>query len=750
VTAAGGSLVGQPVRRREDTRFVTGRGCFTDDLAPAGLLHGLVVRSPWAAGHGLRLDVAAARACPQVHLVLTAAELRAAGLDVVPVDLPPPGHSFETWQATPQPLLASDRVRYAGDPIAFIVADNLDAARDAAEALAPQLTEDAAVTDLAAAAIDFSYAEGDARAVDAALGAAAQVVTAQIVVPRVDAVPLEPRGCLAHCQDGRFTLQVSTQRVQIIQRALADRVFRVPRDRMRVVAPDTGGGFGQKNGLYPEYVLCLEAARQLGRPVKWTPERGETLAAGCHARDNLFDLSAALDGRGHITAVRAVRRMNLGAYASSRAMVPVQNGLTHLTGVYGIAAADVRVEGVLTNTAPTCSYRGAGRPENVFACERLIDIVARRTNQDPVALRRAMLVPRKAMPWSSPLGTPFTTQDFAGLLESALAAVDHAGLPRRRRAAIRDKRLRGFGICLFAEDLHGSHEAIPARLAWSGERLDLIVGTGSAGHGHETTFLQVAADRLGLPMEAFGFRQSDTAAMTEGVGTAASWSMTLGGPSVRLAADAAIVAGSEIAADLLEAAPTDIDFADGRFRIAGTDRTVGWTEIFAARPGFEAAGRYDGDGQAVPAACHACEVEIDPDTGACTLVAYAIAQDCGTVINPMVVEGQLHGGMAQGIGEAWMEQIVYDAGSGQLLSGSLTDYALPRATDLPRPRIELRPTPATDNPLGVKGVGEAAATGAPAAFANAVLDALAPLGIIDLPPPYTAEALWRAIRAARG
>jgi aerobic carbon-monoxide dehydrogenase large subunit len=748
VTSKTSSLIGQPVLRREDFRFASGGGQFVDDLSPPGMLHGLTVRSSWSHGKNLRIDTDTARRMPGVHLILTADDLAQVDVAHVPVDFPPPGHSFETWAASPQPVLAQDQVRYVGDAISFIVAETVDAARDAAEALRIQLTELEAVVDLNSAKADFSYEEGDREAVTAAMNAAVSVFRATFAVNRIDALPLEPRGCIGAFSDSQFTLHVSTQRVQIIQRALADRVFKVPRECMRVVAPDTGGGFGQKNGLYPEYVLCLEAARRLGRPVKWIPERSETLSAGCHARDNVFSVRAAIDAAGRMTAVDAVRRMNMGGYASSRSMVPVQNGLTHLTGVYGIQAAHVRVEGVLTNTAPTCSYRGAGRPENVYACERLVDMIARRIGKDPIAFRRANLVRRTQMPWISPLGTRFEQHDFEQLLDSALESIDHAGFAARRARSAESEQLRGFGVCLFAEDLHGSPEPIKARLEWTGEQLDLVVGTGSAGHSHETTFLQVAANTLAMPMERLGFRQSDTARMADGVGTAASWSMTLGGSSVMLAAEAAIERGRHVAGRILEASSRDVVFDEGIFRIIGTDRSVAWDQVFTAQPDFRADGCFNGSGQNVAAACHACEVEVDQETGACTILAYAIAQDSGNVINPKIFEGQLHGGMAQGIGQSWFEQIVYDPANGQLLTGSLTDYAVPRASDLSSIRTSIRPTPADDNPLGVKGVGEAAATGAPAAFANAVLDALWPLGIIHIDPPFTSEKLWQAIKSA--
>ena len=751
MTARPGQLVGQPVRRVEDERFLTGRGCFVDDLMPAGTLHGFVLRSPHARARLTALDASAAREMPGVGLALTAADLAASGLSDVPLDFPPPGHSFETWTPPVQPILAVDEVRFVGDPIAFVVADTLAAARDAAEAIELAFDDLPPVMSMREAEPIFSYCEGNADAVAAALATAHQVVRIEVANNRIDAAPIETRGCIGQYDEAAgFSLHVSTQRVQIIQRALADRVFQVPRERIRVVAPDTGGGFGQKNGLYPEYVLCLEAARRLGRPVKWIADRTDAFAGDCHGRDNLFAAEAGVDPDGRIVAVRAERLMNMGAYTSARAMVPVQNGLTHLTGVYAVEAAHVVVRGMLTNTATTCSYRGAGRPENVFCCERLIDTIARTTGRDPIELRRTNLVPTKGQPWTSPLMTTLDAADFGAMLDRALEAIDHAGFSGRRSDSGGKGFLRGLGIGLFAEDLHGSPEPIPARLHLDAGQLVLTVGTGAAGHGHETAFRQILADALGLPMERFGFVQSDTAAMAEGVGTAASWSLTLAGSSVRLAAENAIEEGRAIASRLLEVGLPDVGFQDGIFRVLGTDLGAGWDDVFRAEPAFRAAGTFAGEGRSLPIGCHACEVEVDPETGAVEIVGYAIAQESGRVVNPLLVEGQLHGGAAQGIGQAWREEIVYDAESGQLLSGSFTDYALPRASDLPDIVTNLIEAPASDNPLGVRGVGESAATGSTPAFVNAVLDALWPLGVLNIDPPLTSEKVWTAIRSARG
>ncbi len=754
--------VGRRVRRLEDARFLTGGARFVDDIAPPGLLHAAVLRAPMAHARLRGLDVAAARALPLVRLVLTAAELGESGIGDMPLDMPIPGGPAPGAHAARQPVLVGAEARFLGEAVAFVVAETRDAALDGVEALAACWEALPACVTLARSASDavpawigtatnlaLRHEEGDAEAVAAAFAVARHRVAMDLHCHRVEAAAMETRGCIGGFEAAAgFTLHVSTQRTHVIQRALADHVFRVPRTRMRVVAPDTGGGFGPKNGLYPEYVLCLEAARRLGRPVKWIADRTEHIAASNHGRDNDFRVDAALDEAGRILAVRAVRRMNLGGYTSPRSMIPVRNGLTHLTGAYAVPAAHAVVEGWLTNTGCTSPYRGAGRPENVFCCERLMDVAARRIGMDPIELRRRNLVRAQAMPWTSPLGTRFAGIDPAAMLDRALAAADHAGFAARRAQSQAAGRLRGFGVSVFVEDLHGSPEALPARLRAEHGQLVLLVGSGAAGHGHETAFRQILADRLGLPMESIGFVQSDTARIPNGIGTAASWSMTLGGSSVHLVALRAVAAARSVAARLLGADETAVDFADGLFRSAGSNLALGWDDILAAETGFDVAAAFDGHGENTPFACHACEVEVDAESGAVALAGFAVAQDSGVLVNPMLVEGQLHGGVAQGVGQGWMEAIRYDA-DGQLLSGSLMDYALPRAADLPPIATALAETRADDNPLGVKGVGEAAATGSTAAFVNAVLDALAPLGVHEIATPVTAERVWRAIAEAR-
>lgn len=750
------------LRRVEDARFLRGEGCFVDDLASPDTLAGWVLRSPHGHARILSVDVTEAAASPGVVLILTAADLARSGLTTVPLDLPPPGRSLADMRHLEQPILAGEEVRYVGDPVAFVVARDAASAQAAAERIVIDYEDLPAVCDLRDAArnaasvwsdgrdnVVFAHVEGDPDAVGGAFASASRVVRCSLAVNRVDALALEPRGCVAeHDPDtGTFTLHVSTQRVHVLQRALADRVFHVPRHAMRVVAPDTGGGFGQKNGLYPEYVLCLEAARRTGRPVKWIATRSEGLASDNHGRDNHFEVEAALDASHRILAVRVLRLMSLGAYTSPRSMVPALNGLTHLTGVYHVGAASAEVRGVLTSAAPTCPYRGAGRPESVFCCERMMDLIARALGVDPVAFRRMNLLDSRAMPWTSPLGTRFDLLDFEALLDRALDAAQAEGFARRRAASEAIGRRRGLGVALYAEDLHGSEEPVTARLRAESGSLALLVGTGSAGHGHETSFLQIVSERLHIPVDRLIFRQSDTASIPDGVGTAASWSITLGGSSAALAADAAIIEARTVAARLLGASSDLIEFSEGWFRAAGSNEVLGWGEILAAEPDFDVRAAFTGHGSTVNGGCHVCEVEIDPETGEVAITAFTAAHDFGRLVNPMLVEGQVHGGVAQGVGQAWMEEISYDP-SGQLISGSMSDYAIPRAGDLPSIEVRLMETPSVDNPLGVRGMGEAAATGSTPAFVNAVLDALAPLGIDHIDPPATSAKIWRAVEDA--
>lgn len=750
--AAGDQAEAGPAGRLEDGRFLRGRARYLDDLTAPGLLHGVVLRSPFAQAQITRIDAEPARAMPGVALVLLATDLARAGIATLPLDLPPPGGRIDDFAAREQPVLAGDHVRHVGDPVAFVVAETVDQAQDAAEAIVVDYGDLPPRPPLEhpEAELVFAFERGSADACAAAFGAAAGVVETSLPVNRVHALPIEPRSAMgAHdARTDSFTLHVGTQRVHLIQRALADRVFRVPRARVRVIAPETGGGFGQKNGLYPEHVLCLEAARRLGRPVKWVSTRTEAMAADCHGRANHFAMAAALDEGGRILAVRARRRIDLGGYLAPRTMVTAENGLAHLTGVYAVPAAHVTVEGVATSTAPTCPYRGAGRPENVFACERMIDIIARRRGEDPLAFRRRNLIAAGAMPWQNPLGVCFAGVDPAAALDLALVRIGHGQVEARRAAAAAEGLRLGLGVALFAEALHGSPEPAPAMVVHNEGRLELRVGSGAAGHGHETTFLRLAARRLGLDPEGLVFVQSDTALVPDGIGTAASWSSTLAGSSVLAAADAARARACSVAARLLDLPEAEVWLEDGLFRGAGVNRTLDWGDVLAADPDFAAPGVFAGRGETLSIGCHACEVTVDPETGAIGLRRAVVVQDCGRALEPALVAGMLHGGLAQGVGQGWGESVAYDPETGQLLTGGLTDYAIPRAADLPAIDAITMATDEPGNPLGVKGIGESAATGGTAAFVNAVVDALAPLGVEDVAPPLTPCRVHSAILAA--
>ncbi|MBL8671754.1 MAG: xanthine dehydrogenase family protein molybdopterin-binding subunit, partial [Alphaproteobacteria bacterium] len=688
-----GMGIGASLRRLEDDRLLRGRGTFLDDLRPADLLHAQVVRSPVPHARIRAVDVERARRMRGVRLVAVGGDLAADGVAPLPVNAPPPGPAAQDgrWRSCGQPALAVERVRYVGEPVAFVVAETLDAARDAAEAVQvdygdlPSVTTAADAVGREPALWDaypdnqcFVHSEGDAAATDAALAASAHVVTLSLSMQRVCNAALETRGAIGgpDIATGGLVLEVGTQRPHIFRDALADVVLRMPREKLRVIARDVGGGFGGKNGLYPEYVLVLWAARRLGRPVKWVASRAEALVADNHARDTDFEATLGLDRDHRFTALRVRRVVNLGAYVAPRGFVPTFNGLDALPGAYVVPAVSVEVRGVFTNTASTTVYRGAGRPECVHLCERLVDAAARRLGADPVALRRKNLP--TARTYANALGARFEGLDIAGILDAALGAAKADAFARRRKAAARRGLLRGIGVALFVEHLHGAPVPAPAALALDRDgTLVLSSGTMANGQGHETAWRQIVATRLGIRPERMRFLQGDTGLIPEGLGTGGSWSLTLGGNSVWLAAGAAAKLGREIAAELLEAAVADVELAGGRFRVVGTDRSVGWPAVFKARPDFRADGVYRESGEGYPVACHVAEVEVDPATGRTAVVGYQVAQDCGVMVNPMLATGQLHGGIAQGLGQALLEHVVYDAG-GQALTGSFMDYGMPR------------------------------------------------------------------------
>src|SRR5438552_148161 len=765
--------IGRSRRRLEDPRFLIGQGRYVDDIDLPGQLHGIVLRSPYGHAAIESLDTAAARAMPGVQGVFTAADLDADGIGKLPCIAQVA--TVAPLIVPPRHALARDRVRHVGDPVAFVVADTSEQARDAAERIGVDYRPLPAIADAVAALapgepllwdeapgnLAYRFERGDPAAVAAALAGAAHVVEIELVNNRLVVAPIEPRAAIGHYDAAaeRLELLLTGQGVHSLRQQLADAVFHLPADRIVVRAPDVGGGFGVKNFLYPEWVLVLWAARHLGRPVKWIAERGEEFVSSAQGRDNRTRGRLALDQDGRFLALDVDTVANLGAYLSTNGPGSSTNSpASAMGGVYAIRAWFLGVRGAFTNTVPIDAYRGAGKPEANYLIERLVDRAARRLALDPVDLRRRNLISR--FPYRSGLGVTIDCGRFAANLdEIALLVLTEDFATRRREAADRG-RLRGLGIACFLETSRGTPgERAEIRFEPDG-RIGLVLGTQSNGQGHETSFPQIAADLLGLPISAFRFVQADTRTVKSGNGHGGARSMHMGGAALYQAAQMVLSKGRAIAAHLLQADANQVSFRDGRFTVGGGERGIDLLALAeAARdpanlpdgmsPGLDADAYNDSDVFTFPNGCHAAEIEIDPETGAVTLERYAAIDDYGRLINPMLTVGQVRGGLAQGIGQALLEHSVYDDRSGQLLSGSLMDYALPRADDLPPLDITLAELPTAVNPLGVKGAGQAGCIAAPQTIVLAILDALSPLGIEHIDMPATPERLWRAIRSAR-
>jgi len=768
--------IGQAVTRFEDGRLLRGRGRYHEDVNLPGQAHMVVVRSIHAHARIRGVETADARAMPGVCAVFTAADL-GDELGTMKMTVKRKRPDGSPMFAPPHRGLAQERARYVGDPIALVVADTRAQAEDAAERvridyepLASVTATDEAVRAGAAAVWDECpdnvsnvHEAGDRTAVEAALAGAHRVVHRRYVISRVHAQYMETRGALGVWDPGdeRYTLHADVQYPHRVRSALATNILRVPEHRIRVVVGDVGGGFGTKGWQYPEHRLVLWAARKLGRPVKWSCERREAIPADEHARDNVTEAELGLDADGRFVALRVRTLANVGAYVSSdRNLLATFSNIATLVGVYTIPVAHVQVTSVLSHTNSTAPYRGAGRPEATYVIERLIDDAGRELGLDAVELRRRNLIPSAKMPYKTALGVTYDCGDFAAGMERALKLADVAGFPARREAAAARGRLRGLGVVNAIERAAGPQPEFAEIRFAPGGAATIFMGTKNQGQGHETTFKQILHERLGLDPAAVRFVDGDTDQVAFGMGSMGSRSTVIGGTALWMAADKVIAKGRKIAARLLEAADADVTFADGRFTVVGTDRAVGLTEVARAafqpsqlpagvEPGLYETGTFSPPSDTWPNGCHVCEVEIDPETGGVELARYAIVDDVGTVINPLTLKGQIHGGIAQGVGQALMEQIVYEPESGQLLTGSLMDYALPRAADFCDIVIESNPVPTKLNPLGAKGAGEAGTVGAlPAAF-NAVMDALAPLGVRELDMPASPARVWAAMQTAR-
>jgi carbon-monoxide dehydrogenase large subunit len=769
--------VGQAVKRFEDPRLLQGRGRFHDDVNLARQAHALVVRSIHAHAHIVRIDVSAALRAPGVIAAFTGEDLARAGLGSTRPTLARTRPDGSPMFAPVHPVLVRDRVRYVGDPVALLVAESRAQAQDAADLVRIDYAPLPSVTATAEAGrpgsppvwdecpdnVSNVFEVGDKTAVAAAFARAAHVVRGRYVITRVHAQYMEPRGALGVYDPGqeRYTLYADVQYPHRVRHLLATSIFRVPEHRIRVVAEDIGGAFGTKGWQYPEHRLVLWAARTLGRPVKWVCERREAALADEHARDTVSEGELALDAAGRFLALWVRTTANVGAYVSSdRNLLATFMNVATLVGVYTIPAAHVHVTCVLANVNPTAPYRGAGRPESTYVIERLIDDAARQLDRDPIELRRINLIPTSAMPYRTGLNVTYDSGQFEKGMDQALRVANVAGFAGRQEASRRRGRLRGLGLANAIERAASPQpEFAEIRFDASGGAT-VLMGTKSQGQGHETTFKQVLHERLGLDPDTVRYVDGDTDRVAFGTGTMGSRSTVVGGSALWRAADKVIAKGKPIAAHLLEAAEADLVFADGRFRVAGTDRAVTLTEVARAafqpaqlppgtEPGLYETGTFVPPQDTWPNGCHVCEVEIDPETGVVTLVKYVVVDDVGTVINPLTLKGQIHGGVAQGAGQALMEEIVYERESGQLLTASFMDYALPRADTLPDMLITSNPVPTKLNPLGAKGAGEAGTVGALPAVINAVLDALAPLGVRELDMPATSERVWQAIQAAR-
>ncbi len=767
--------IGQAVPRTEDPRLLTGRGRFVDDVRLVDPAHAVVLRSPHAHARIVSIDGSAARAMPGVLAVLTGADYRADGLGGLPCQIttferPDGGPMF----SPPHPALAADRVRRVGDDVALVVAETTDQAKDAAERIVIDYEALPAVSSLADAAkpgapavwddcpdnICFQLSAGDRDAVAAALAGAAHVVRRRFVVNRVSANTLEPRGCIAHYDPGeeRYTLHVGLQNPHEVRRQLAENIFRLPETAFRIIPGDIGGSFGMRGGTYPEYILALWAARKIGRPVKWISERSEGLASDDHARDNITSVALALDEDGRFLALDVRTTASMGAYLAVRGPRPPTGNLGTLAGVYRTPAAHVEVTGVFTNTNSLNPYRGSGGPEAGYVTERLIDDAARLLGLDAAEIRRRNLIPDRALPYTNALGYTYDSGAFGRLIETALEMADRAGFDARRDDAERRGRLLGLGIAnAIKKTSIPVMETARVRFDASGTAT-VLLGTISHGQGHETIFKQILSDRLGLDGDDIRIVEGDTDLTGIGGGTFGSRSAALGGTACVMACDRIIDKGKRIAAHLLEASAGDIAFDDGTFRISGTDRAVTLAEIASAavearfgpeiEPGLDESASFCPTDQNWASTCHVCETEIDPETGTVEITRYAAVSDVGVVINPLLMDGQTHGGIAQSIGQALIEEIVYEPESGQLLTGSFMDYCMPRADDMPAIAHATAPVPTTTNPLGIKGGGEIAPVAGLPAVMNAVVDALAPLGVDHVELPATPERVWRAIEAA--
>ncbi len=760
--------IGQPVRRVEDVRFVTGAGAYTDDLNLPGQAYGYVLRSPWAHARIKSIDVAAAQRAPGVLGVWTSADLAAAGVSALPCALSGAlrNRDGSALDVAGRAILAGERAMHVGDGLAFIVAETLAQARSAADLIAVDAQELPAAADLRDAVLEtapclraeapgnvcFDWEGGDAAAVDAAFAKAAHVTSIDLLHNRVAPSPIEPRAALGVHEAGRYVLRTSTQGANLFQRVIAP-VLGIDQAELRIITADVGGSFGMKEFIYPEHILVLFAAGVLHRPVKWTADRSESFQSDLHGRDVISRAEIAFDEGGRALGLRVHNRANMGAYVSLFGPGIQTMGGARLTGgLYEIPAISVRVTGYYSNSVSVDAYRGAGRPEAAYVIERLMDKAARELGLRPDEIRRRNFIRR--LPYRHPLGFVFDSGAFEANMDEAMRVAGWSGLALRQDEARGRGRLRGIGMSCYIESSVGfGYEAAEIRFPDDGG-VEIVAGTMSAGQGHETVWAQIVTDQLGVPFESIRLVQGDTDRVKVGGGTAGSRSTYMVAGAFRLSADQIIDKGKTVVAELLSEPRESIDFADGIFRAAGSNRTMSIMETAAVArrrdgEGLNSGATFNHDISTFPNGCHVCEVEIDPDTGKVDVVGYVVVDDFGRIVNPMVVDGQVHGGIAQGLGQALMEHSLHDPRNGQLVTGSFMDYALPRASDLCDMKTAYNEVLCTTSPYGVKGCGEAGTTGACPAIMNAVIDALSGDGVTELDMPATPLRVWQALRHAR-
>ena len=772
--------IGQSIKRREDQRFLTGAGNYTDDVTLPHQTYGAFLRSPHAHARITSINLEAAKKAPGVVQIFAGSDLAEAKVGGLPC-----GWLIHSKDGTPMkepahPVLAQGKVRHVGDQVALVVAETMVQARDACELIEVEYEELAPVIDISAASTNasavhddvadntcYDWGHGDKAATDAAFAKAAHVTKLSFVNNRLIPNAMEPRAANASYtrHDESYTLYVSNQNPHVERLLMCAFVLGLPESKVRVIAPDVGGGFGSKIFLYAEEVALVWASKRVGRPIKWTSDRSEAFLTDAHGRDHATTAEMAMDANGMFLALRVKTIANMGAYLSTFASsVPTILYATLLAGQYKTPAIYAEVKAVFTNTAPVDAYRGAGRPEATYVVERIVEQCARDMKMDPAAIRRQNFITE--FPYATPVGLTYDVGDYAAHLDKAMQMADVAGYPARKAESAARGKKRGLGYSCYIEACGlapsniagalgaraGLFEAGEVRVHPTGT-VTVFTGSHSHGQGHETTFAQVVAGRLGIPVGNVEIVHGDTGRVPFGMGTYGSRSLSVGGTAIVKAVDKIIAKGKKIAAHLLEAADTDIEFANGEFTVKGTDKKVPWGSVTLTayvphnypletlEPGLNENAFYDPTNFTYPSGSYVCEVEVDTDTGEVKIEKFTAVDDFGNIVNPMIVEGQIHGGIAQGLGQAMMEACSYDVASGQLLTGSYMDYAMPRAMDVPNIQVSNTVTPCSHNPLGVKGCGEAGAIGSPPAYINAVTDAL---GVVDLAMPATRERVWRA------